>query len=150
MAKRKKHPASLWKLSQKEKAGQKRAEDGYSDISYGDTWCMDETLAQIIAKHLRAFLKVIKESPYGGFPGELCDRYGHEQGAKEWNNILRKMIYAFEEYKRRPEIELNDDLEEDEIDGEAEREREALEAERQKRIKEGMQLFVDYFKDLWW
>ncbi len=64
MVKRKKHPASAPEFSQKEKGGLKKAEEGYSDIPYEDVLRMDETLAQIIAKHLRAFLKTIRESPY--------------------------------------------------------------------------------------
>ncbi len=150
MVKRKKHPASAPELSQKEKGGLKKAGEGYFDIPYEDVLCMDETLAQIIAKHLRAFLKTIRESPYAPFPGEFAKGPEHKRGFNEWCNVLHKMIYAFEEYKREPDIGLNDDLDENARDGEATEGRKALEAERQKRIKEGMQLFIDYYERLWW
>ena len=55
---------------------------------------------------------------------------------RNWLNILRKMIYAFEEYQRK------DNSATDEADPEKER-------ERKERIRAGMQLFVDYFEDLW-
>ncbi len=156
MAKRKKRKKPLyhlWTLSMKDKSNLKKAREGYSDVSYEDTFDVSEVLANIIAKHLRAFLKSIKESPYGGFPGEFEDKYGHEKGWSEWHNTLRKMIYAFEEYNRKPyldDMEFDEDFNEIEKDEDEEERKEALEAERQKRIKEGMQLFIDYFNELWW
>ncbi len=148
MAKKRKKPlGSLWKLSMKDKINSEKAQEGYSDVSYEDTWSVDETLANIIAKHLQAFLKAIKKSPYSGFPGEFADKYGHEQGFKEWCNVLRKMIYAFEEYTRKPYLDVYTD---EEATAEDIRKADEEEAKRQVRIKEGMQLFVDHFHELWW
>ncbi len=148
MAKKQKNPlGSLWNLSMKDKINSEKAQEGYSDVSYEDTWSVDETLANIIAKHLRAFLKAIKKSPYSGFPSEFEDKYGHEQGAKQWQNVLRKMIYAFKEYTRKPNLDIYID---DEATSEDIRKAKEEDAARQVRIKEGMQLFVDYFKNLWW
>lgn len=47
------------------KVNYKKSKEGYADVSYEDTWCLDMTLARIIANHLRAFLKAEK-GPWGG------------------------------------------------------------------------------------
>ncbi len=134
------------------KRKQKQAEEGYSDIAYKETWNIDETLAPIIAKHLRAFLQAVKTSPYAGVPGILSEKYGLERSIAEWHSILRKMIYAFEEYRRTPSYDLDeeDDHELSEEQIEKENSQAENEKERQRRIKEGRQLFVDYYDWLWW
>ncbi len=135
----------------KERLNHKKAEEGYADVSYEDTWNIDDKLATIIAKNLRAFLHCAKKSRFAGFPSELEKKYGQEEGLKQWYNILRKMIYAFEEYTRKPYLDLyvSEDLEEEEIDEDKKQKYMAREEKRQKRIKEGMQLFIDYFNNLW-
>lgn len=40
------------------KVNYKKSKEGYADVSYEDTWCLDMTLARIIANHLRAFLAI--------------------------------------------------------------------------------------------
>ncbi len=122
-----------------------KAREGYSNVTYEDTRSLDSILAGIIAKHLRAFLKSVKAC--GSCPGSLTSKYG-ERGFEEWLNILRKMIYAFEEYNRKPEIRY--DYEEEERGEIAQQQWKAKEEERQMRIREGMQLFIDYYSDLWW
>ena len=94
-------------------------------MTYEDVWSLDIRLARLIANHLRAFLKAEK-GPHGGAPGRLARELGTD----------KKMIYAFEEYQRK------DNSATDEADPEKER-------ERKERIRAGMQLFVDYFEDLW-
>lgn len=42
---------------QQHKVNPEKCNEGYADVSYEDTWCLDMTLARIIANHLRAFLK---------------------------------------------------------------------------------------------
>ena len=42
------------------KVNYKKSKEGYADVSYEDTWCLDMTLVRIIANHLRAFLKAEK------------------------------------------------------------------------------------------
>ena len=39
------------------KAWAEKAHEGYSDAVYEDVWSLDERLADIISKHLHAFLK---------------------------------------------------------------------------------------------
>lgn len=74
-----------------------KCHEGYAEVSYEDVWSLDTRLARIIANHLRAFLKAEK-GPYGGTPGNIVEKYGEDKGYAEWLNIIRRMIYAFEEY----------------------------------------------------
>ena len=113
----------------KEKAWKAKCHEGYAEVSYEDVWSMDTRLARIIANHLRAFLKAEK-GPYGGTPGNIIEKYGEDKGYAEWLNIIRKMIYAFEEYQRTDQWSEED-------------------AEKRKRIREGMKLFIDHYGDLW-
>ncbi len=121
-------------------------------MTYEDTWGLDVTLSKIIAKHLRAFLAASK-GPYGGTPGELCTRFG-DRAHQEWHNIIRKMIYAFEEYERSkfPIVDLfaeeEEDMDEEVLKMEEQQRKEQAE-DRQRRVKEGMQLFIDYYEHLW-
>lgn len=119
----------------KEKAWAAKCHEGYADVTYEDVWSLDMRLARLIDNQLRAFLKAEK-GPYGGTPGHLVRELGEEKAYNCWLNILRKMIYAFEEYQRE------DSSATDEADPEKER-------ERKERIKAGMQLFIDYFENLW-
>ena len=42
------------------KVWSEKAHEGYSDVDCGDVWSLDERLADIINKHLHAFLKAEK------------------------------------------------------------------------------------------
>ena len=46
-----------------------------------------------------------------------------------WLNTIRKMIYAFEEYQRNDKYDIDE--------------------EKRDRIREGMQMFIDYYRNLW-
>lgn len=107
----------------------KKAHDGYEDINYCDVWNLDKRLADIISKHLHAFLKAEK-GPNGGCPVIIANQVGEEKAHESWLQMIRKMIYAFDEYQSVPD-KYN------------------IEPEKEARIKEGMQLFIDYFKYLW-
>lgn len=116
------------KTAWEEKAWRKKSHEGYADVAYEDVWALDMRLARIIANHLRAFLKAEK-GPYGGTPGHLVEKFGEDEAYNNWLNIIRKMIYAFEEYQREDKFDVD--------------------PEKKARIKEGMQLFIDYYRDLW-
>lgn len=60
------------------KVNDKRSKEGYADVSYEDTWCLDMTLVRIIANHLRAFLKA-KKGLWGGCPEIFVEKYGSEK-----------------------------------------------------------------------
>ena len=72
------------------KVNYKKSKEGYSDVSYEDTWCLDMTLARIIANHLRAFLKAEK-GPWGGCPGVFYEKYGSEKCHDVWLNTIRRV-----------------------------------------------------------
>lgn len=86
------------------------------------------TLARIIANHLRAFLKAEK-GPWGGCLGIIVEKYGSEKCHDVWLNTIRKMIYAFEEYQWNDKYDIDE--------------------EKRDRIREGMQFFIDYYRNLW-
>ena len=111
------------------KTWSKKAHEGYADVDCGDVWSLDERLADIISKHLHGFLKAEK-GPNGGCPGIIVNQFGEEKAYEAWLQMIRKMIYAFDEYQSVPD-KYN------------------IEPEKETRIKEGMRLFIDYFKYLW-
>jgi len=107
----------------------KKLEESNGGIDYQDCWNMDVRLAGMICTNLQAFLQAVKAGPQG-YPGVLDDEYGKEKGFNEWLRIIRKMIFAFDQYvitKWQPEKD----------------------SETQERIKEGMELFIRYFNYLW-
>jgi hypothetical protein len=116
----------------KDKYWREVAHSGYAEVSYEDVWSLDTRLARIISVHLRAFLKAQK-GPNAGCPGKLAAGCSVTEAHKKWLTIIRKMLYAFEEYQWC--VGGND------FDN--------LPVEKQEKIKEGMQLFIDYFRDLW-
>ncbi|MBQ8423094.1 MAG: hypothetical protein IJY36_02375 [Coprobacter sp.] len=118
-----------WKM----KARQKRYEEGYAEVGYADVWNLDICIARIIATHLHAYLLAVK-GPYGGTPGRLVKKYGHGENAyKKWLQILRKMIYAFEEYPVLKNMSVDDETSD----------------EKKARIKEGLHLLAEYLECLW-
>lgn len=107
----------------------KKIAESNSGIDYQDCWNMDLRLAGMICTNLQAFLQAVKAGPQG-YPGDLHIEYGSERGYNEWLKIIRKMIYAFDQYvvtkwqsEKDPEVEA--------------------------RMKEGMELFIKYFNYLW-
>lgn len=117
----------------KDKVNRTKYHEGYGDVSYEDVWNLDVRLAGIIANHLRAFLKAMK-GPNGGCPSFFTDGgRTFEEGHQMWLNIIRKMIFAFEEYHN--------------CTGGCDYD--MLPDEKKERINEGMQLFIDYYRCLW-
>ena len=132
-------------------------------IDRWDTWNMDDTLAMIIAPILRQ-LKETKHGVPGTFiHGENNDKT-FEQGEKEWDEILDKMIWSFEQYQidweeqywlQKPELDLEDYPEDEgkstipvrwKVEGKCDWEG------RQKhweKIQEGLDLFGKHFSSLW-
>ena len=84
-------------------------------IDKWDTWSMDHSLAHIILP----MLKQLKETNYG-YPGTLTEA--------KWNDIMDKMIYAFEHKVR---------------DGDM------FDTGNQKKMQEGFRLFGKYYQNLW-
>ena len=105
---------------------------GYGSVTYQDCWSLNTKLSRIIAEHLRAFLNAEKYSTGSGFPGRLELECGgdDDKAMNMWLNIIRKMLYAFENYEQYKYPAAGTPVDE-------------------QKVKEGMQLFVDYFDDLW-
>ena len=98
---------------------------GYGSVKYEDCMNLDAKLAAVIAEHLRAFKKALQCSSAAGYPSKLFLKCGMDSEAAmtDWVKILNKMLYSFDHYG-------NEDADDE-------------------RINEGMQLFVEYFRDLW-
>ena len=84
-------------------------------IDKWDTWSMDHSLAHIILP----MLKQLKETNYG-YPADLTEA--------KWNDIMDKMIYAFEHKV---------------LDGDM------FDTGDQKKMQEGFRLFGKYYQNLW-
>jgi len=78
-----------------------------------ECWNLDNTIAKFITPRL----KYLKEHKCG-YPGNLTEN--------EWDDIMDKMIYAFENYKIGH-----------------------IEEENEKKIDEGVFLFAKWFRNLW-
>ena len=93
--------------------------DNYShkhDYPIEEVWNTDNVLAQFIAPRLQAFKALDKH----GYPPGCMDM-------REWNNIIQKMIDAFElmKYVHTPSPDEN------------------------KTIEQGLDLFCKYYRNLW-
>ncbi len=141
----------MTKMSKKLASMQRRSESQMealrakapNHIPYEDCWNLKDTLASIIAEHLRAFIYWEKHSPYGGFPGRIAERWTDpEKGMREWLNILRKMLYAFDSFRAHDNLTPCPKRVDDEDC------KQPPEYDKS-RIREGMQLFIDYFDCLW-
>lgn len=91
-----------------------------------EMWGLYHTISAYIAPRLEEFLKYY--APLAT-PGSIVNKYGTEKGNLEWRRILRKMKYSFDYLSSytgyRPEDE-------------------------QAKIQEGLELFVKYFRALWY
>ncbi len=132
--------------------GQRSVDSNPSSVSYEDCWSLHTRLDGIIAEHLRAFLHFAKTHPYAGIPGIIAEKYRYDKDEhrahKEWLKILRKMLYAFENEPAVPFPFFSDEMDEDEY-ADLMDEYNKKEEDRKRRVKEGMQLFVDYYSNLW-
>jgi len=98
---------------------------GWSDE---DTWSLYSTTARFLAPRLKKFKELNKKSEYGGYPPDITE--------EEWDDILDKMILAFDQIVDDDELQLYESGEET--------------AARYEKIHEGLDLFKKYYFDLWW
>ncbi len=109
----------------------KKKKSKLSEIMIEELYNLDTTLAELITHYLKAFREVVSLS--GATPGCFVNEYG-DRGWEEWAAIIDKMTYAFSEYAKHSNNQkhpLKD-----------------LPQEEQEKIKDGMSLFIKYFKDL--
>lgn len=109
-------------------------ERGFCEYEF---FSLDYSMALYIYPRLCEFKE--KYAKYGT-PGCLCyDEKGNsrdgDEGHKEWMEILNKMIFSFRETIKENAPDISD--------------REAYK-EYNEKIKEGLQLFGEYYYCLWW
>ncbi|MFY8263038.1 hypothetical protein ACOT7R_09080 [Clostridium perfringens] len=97
---------------------------GLLKIREEELWSLDVTLAKYILPRLQKYRNMERM----GYPIGLSD-------GKEWNEILDKMIYAFEYVVKRDESVVYTDYDE--------------EMKKREKYKEGICLFAKYFMELW-
>ena len=134
------------------------------EIDYYDTWNMDNTLALIILP----MLKQLKETKHGVpccMPAYDDDQYGDsektlEKASEQWNEIMDKMIWSFEQlcsddwgesqfWIEKPKLRtktVNGDTSVWKQAGNCDYE--GLKAHND-RIQEGLDLFGKHFRSLW-
>jgi len=95
--------------------------NGFSD---SETWALDSVICQFVLPRLIRFREI-----NAGHPGGVS--------AKEWEDIMDKMIFAFD-------WSLN--CEEDKYDGLPDKQKE----KHWEQYQEGMDLFAKWFRHLWW
>lgn len=93
-------------------------------IRYGydesDLWSLDDTIAKFVLPRLKDF-----RANAGSYPDSL-------DSAKEWEDILDKMIYSFEYHASDRKYSFDPKDIEDRV-----------------KAKEGLKLFAEYFGHLW-
>lgn len=89
---------------------------GFSDDK---TWSLDHTVAEFTLPRLKRFKEV-----QNGYPADLTE--------EQWDDIIDKMILAFENVIKEFNFDEEDGIKE------------------AKEIEEGMILFGKYFRQLWW
>ena len=103
------------------KYAKQRKERGFDDT---ETWSLDQSIAKFVLPRLKRFKEI-----NNGFPCHLK--------SEEWNNILDQIIDGFECVIKREDWELkpSDTDSWHEIN---------------KRAENGLKLFAEHFRELWW
>lgn len=97
-------------------------------IPYKELWSLDMAIAHYVHPRLKLFKRLNI-----GYPTYLS--------AEEWDEILDKMIFSFEEIKKDCmgcEISFDDPDWKNKV------------VEYDSKIQEGLELFGKHFRDLWW
>lgn len=142
-------------------------------FSHKDTFSMDVALGGVIVNGLRKYLEVIRDSDVAGFPNCFCVGSKEIEGLKmeclddvgcaRWYAAIENMIYAFTD----DEPEIGSGIIELVLMGEVDEEGEQnveikildisrydsfnrSKLEHEKKVSEGMGLFIKHYKDLWW
>ena len=120
-----------------------------------DTWSLDCTLSPIIGAGLVKFKEVTERKDVAGYPSAV-DSY------EEWVEILEKMIFAFTAKEPKIPSGIYDmvDLGTDEegytehridiVDQEKHDKYTKVENEYHTKVAEGLKLFGEHFRSLWW
>lgn len=118
-----------------EKYKKQRLENGFDD---SELWCLDSTIAKFILPRLKRFIERSLGTPARlyykyidlGYPEEVANKYAY----KDWSGILDKIVWAFENYDDESYMK--------------ERDFKKAYDEYREKIKEGLQLFAEWFGSL--
>ena len=115
-----------------------RLERGFDDT---ETWNLNSTICRFIAPRLKRFIELTD-----GYPASFVD----PDGMEKWRDILREMLWSFENYDI-DDISWNSDTLEPDPEGTyfydlPDETKEKITA----KYKRGFKLFHDYFESLWW
>lgn len=151
-----------------------RYSKGRWQASYRDTWSLDQTLSPIIYAGLSKFHSVLeqknREGGCLGVPSEYCanpDVDVTDQEVQDWLDDIKKMMYSFE--NKEPDMEAYDfHMNMIPVEGgvakegcsipytivstnqaETDRYTEAC-REHERLVQDGLDLFSQKFKSLWW
>lgn len=105
-----------YKEKDEERYSSQRITNGFDD---SETWNLNTTIAKFIIPRLKRFMETTNAHPAG-------------LRAEEWDDVLHKILSAFEAY-----------LKLDDVVGDG------IKAETDK-VKAGLDLFAKYFFNLWW
>ena len=115
---------SVFYVNKKDERYQKfidqKKEFGFTDE---ETWSLYDNIVLFVTPRLKRFIEIIEET--GTYPASLTS-------SQEWLEILNKILFSFEKLF---EISKNDVKVTD---------------EDHEKIKEGLNLFGEWFLDLWW
>ena len=113
----------------------------YTKFKDSETWGLYIVIAQFVLPRLKRFKKL-----NNGVPMSLCFHGNdvHRQGrvAKEWDAILDKMIWSFEQ--------IVDDSDPEKLENETNEEYVDRCRMWNNNVQHGLELFAKYFLDLWW
>lgn len=101
-----------------------RKKKGLSKITAEEVWSLDMTLAKYILPRLMKYKEINTMSYPCGF-----------KSVEEWHNVIDKMIFSFDwflSYHGKAKYKTIEEYKRDE-----------------NKYKEGMNLFSEYFSDLW-
>lgn len=108
---------------------------GYSDI---EIWNLDDTIIDFVLPRLKVFRKQTN-----GYPPNLGS-------FEEWEDILDKIIWAFEYYNQDSTyFDLKEKYGDEKTETGRFRYLEEYEA-LEERAEEGFELFGKYFRNFWW
>lgn len=106
-----------------------------------ECWNLDRTIAEFVIPRLKVFKR----------DSDCYPDYGDVDSSEKWMEILDKMILGFEYILENDTWWINDPRYKNfAFDNEANKRYNEECVRRQKIIKEGLELFAEYFNALWW
>lgn len=138
----------------------------YTKFKDDELWDLDLTIAQFVLPRLVKFQKTTKGYPCRLVVDDNVDLSSISDSEDDeyvtlWNNILDKMIWSFEQIVTNSEepqlpdeaiqrVNMKDGIWNYEIDEQVKKKFWDDTQAYNNRIQEGLHLFAEYFRNLWW